>query len=116
MPPTDTEKANGFGHHEEVHDQEWKLFDEPHSKDKMVTCSMQCTFPMGGLQLTRKIELSEGEPMCIVKEVIKNLNKYGRMFNIVQHVLPVENMLSVHRNFQTSRFTWTRLKPKSCKS
>ncbi|HBE39971.1 MAG TPA: hypothetical protein DDW27_01965, partial [Bacteroidales bacterium] len=41
---------------------------------------------MGGLQLTRKIEMPEGEPLVFVTEEIKNLNKYGRMFNIVQHV------------------------------
>jgi len=41
---------------------------------------------MGGLQLTRRIELSDDEPVFFVKEEIKNLNKYGRMFNIVQHV------------------------------
>jgi len=41
---------------------------------------------MGGLQLTRKIEMPENEPLFFVTEEIKNLNKYGRMFNIVQHV------------------------------
>jgi hypothetical protein len=41
---------------------------------------------MGGLQLTRKIELAEDEPVFFVTEEINNLNKYGRMFNIVQHV------------------------------
>lgn len=36
--------------------------------------------------MTRKIEMPEDEPIFFVTEEIKNLNKYGRMFNIVQHV------------------------------
>ena len=101
-PPTDAEKANGFGHHGEAHDQDWELLAEPHSKDKMVTCSMQCTLPLGGLQLTRKIELSGGEPMFFVKEEIKNLNKYGRMFNIVQHVSLAPPFLDKSTLFDTN--------------
>jgi hypothetical protein len=41
---------------------------------------------MGGLKLTRKVEMPEDEPVFFVTKEIKNLNKYGRMYNIVQHV------------------------------
>ncbi|MDO9341627.1 MAG: hypothetical protein Q7T72_14030 [Bacteroidales bacterium] len=85
-PPTDAEKANGFQHHGEVNTEVWKLLAEPKTKDGLTVCSMMCSLPMGGLQLTRKIELSEKEPVFFVTEEIKNLNKYGRMFNVVQHV------------------------------
>ena len=85
-PPTDAEKANGFHHHGEANSVEWKLLDKPQPKDTLSACLMRCMLPMGGLQLTRKIELSTNEPVFVVTEEIKNLNKYGRMFNIVQHV------------------------------
>lgn len=85
-PPTDSERANGFLHHGEVNSQEWKILEEPQTKDGLTVCSMQCSLPMGGLQLTRKIEMAEDEPVFFVTEEIRNLNKYGRMFNIVQHV------------------------------
>jgi len=85
-PPSDGEKANGFVHHGEVNTEEWELLDEHQKKDGLTACSMRCRLPMGGLQLTRKIELAENEPVFFATEEIKNLNKYGRMFNIVQHV------------------------------
>jgi hypothetical protein len=85
-PPTNAEKANGFIHHGEANTQVWKLISEPQINEASTGLSMMCGLPMGGLQLTRKIELSENEPVFFVKEEIKNLNKYGRMFNIVQHV------------------------------
>lgn len=85
-PPTDTEKANGFEHHGEAIAEVWELLSQPVNKGSSVNCTMRCTLPMGGLQLTRNIELSKDEPVFFVTEEIKNLNKYGRMFNIVQHV------------------------------
>jgi hypothetical protein len=85
-PPTEAEKANGFHHHGEVNTQKWKLLEEPQAKNGLVVSSMVCKLPIGGLQLKRKIELSETEPVFKVTEEIKNLNRYGRMFNIVQHV------------------------------
>ncbi len=85
-PPTDAEKANGFKHHGEVNTVNWEMLSKPQSKEGVTTCSMRCILPMGGLQLTRKIELSENYPLFHVTEEIRNLNKYGRMFNIVQHV------------------------------
>ncbi len=85
-PPTDAEKANGVKHHGEANGVKWKLLVAPQTKDNLIICSMMCCLPIGGLQLTRKIELSEDESIFFVTEEIKNLNKYGRMFNIVQHV------------------------------
>jgi len=85
-PPTEAEKRNGFNHHGEAISEEWKIPDTTLVKDGGKTCSMMCRLPLGGLQLVRKIEMSEDEPLFFVTEEIKNLNKYGRMFNIVQHV------------------------------
>lgn len=85
-PPSPAEKANGFRHHGEVNTQTWELLSSPSSDNRQSVCSMKCVLPMAGLQLTRKIELSAVEPVFSVTEEIKNLNKNGRMFNIVQHV------------------------------
>jgi len=85
-PPTEAEKANGFRHHGEVNTQKWKVYEQPHLISDITTCEMSCRLPMGGLELTRKIELPQNEPVFYVTEEIKNMNKYGRMFNIVQHV------------------------------
>ena len=85
-PPSDGEKANGFGHHGEVITQDWKLQEQFQEGENISACKMSCRLPMAGLQLTRKIELSETEPVFHVTEEIENLNKFGRMYNIVQHV------------------------------
>ena len=85
-PPSNGEKKNGFPHHGEVNTVEWKLLTKPKKNNGFIEASMMCSLPMGKLELKRKIELSENEPVFIVNEEIKNLNKFGRMFNIVQHV------------------------------
>lgn len=85
-PPSEAEKANGFLHHGEVNTESWELLAAPQIDDGQSTCTMRCRLPMAGLELTRKIEMSEVEPVFFVTEEIKNLNKNGRIFNIVQHV------------------------------
>jgi hypothetical protein len=85
-PPTGAEKANGFRHHGEVNTQKWQIVQKPQKTNNITKCVMSCRLPMGGLKLTRTVELPEGEPVFFVSEEIKNLNQYGRMFNIVQHV------------------------------
>lgn len=84
-PPSEAERSNGFLHHGEVNTQKWELSDDA-SINNSTECSMWCTLPMGKLELVRHIRLVEKEPVFIVTEKIKNLNPYGRMFNIVQHV------------------------------
>ncbi len=85
-PPTEAEKANGFGHHGEVATREWKLQKQFQKEGYISTCKMSCRLPLSGLRVTRKIKLSENEPVFHVTEEIENLNKFGRMFNMVQHV------------------------------
>jgi len=85
-PPSAAEKANGFRHHGEVNTESWELLTAPQIIDGRSTSSMMCKLPMAGLQLTRKMELSADEPVFFVTEDIRNLNRNGRMFNIVQHV------------------------------
>jgi hypothetical protein len=85
-PPSSAEKENGFRHHGEVNTELWNLLSTPDPNDVRKGSSMMCRLPMAGLQLTRKIQLSDGEPVFYVTEEIKNLNKNGRIFNLVQHV------------------------------
>lgn len=85
-PPSEGEKANGFVHHGEINTLKWTLLSEPQKKDALTGFTTTCSLPMGGLQLTRTIEMPENESLFFVREEIKNLNRYGRMFNIVQHV------------------------------
>ena len=85
-PPSEGEKANGFIHHGEVNTVIWKIVSRPQITDGISTCSMMCTLPMGNLELIRTVNIHKEEPVVFVTEEIKNLNKYGRMFNLVQHV------------------------------
>lgn len=85
-PPSEGEQRNGFKHHGEVNDQVWELLKEPGKRGDYIESRMRCTLPMGGLQLTREIRLSADQPLMRVTEKIKNLNRFGRMYNIVQHV------------------------------
>jgi len=101
-PPSDAEKINGFQHHGEVNTEVWKLLTKSKEKNGLKECTMMCRLPMGKLQLTRKIELSENEPVFFVTEEINNRNKYGRMFNIVQHVTLAPPFLDKFTLFDTN--------------
>lgn len=101
-PPSEAEKANGFPHHGEVNLLRWEILEEPHMKEDITECVMRCRLPMGGLELTRKVGLPQQEPMFFVTEEIKNLNKYGRMYNIVQHVSLAPPFLDVTTLFDNN--------------
>lgn len=98
-PPTEAEKAFGFVHHGEVNTLQWTSLSEPAAAGGSINCSMMCSLPMGGLQLTRRIKMPENQPFFHVTEEIKNQNKYGRMFNIVQHVTIAPPFLDKHTMF-----------------
>jgi len=85
-PPTEAEKKYGFNHHGEVNTQSWEILPQEKEDNTGKEVVMRCILPMGKLQITRKIKLSDSEPVFFVTEEIKNLNTYGRMYNIVQHV------------------------------
>lgn len=46
---------------------------------------MQAVAPLEGLQVERTIVLDKNNPMHAVKEVVKNINPLGRLYNMVQH-------------------------------
>lgn len=85
-PPSNGEKNHGFNLHGEINTQTWDLLDSTKKEDCITKSLMRASLPMAGLQLTRKVQLADVDPVFLVTEEIKNLNKNGRMFNIVQHV------------------------------
>ncbi len=101
-PPTEAEKLNGFQHHGEVNTVKWKILKKPFTVNGNTACSMKCRLPMGKLELTRYVELPQKEPVFIVTEEIKNLNPYGRMYNIVQHVTLAPPFLDVNTIFDNN--------------
>ena len=85
-PPSNGERKHGFDPHGEINSQTWDLIDYTKKENFITESLMRSVLPMAGLQLTRKIQLSDVDPIFLVTEKIKNLNKNGRIFNIVQHV------------------------------
>ncbi len=85
-PPSDGEKINGFGHHGEVISQDWELLRQFQEGKNITACEMACLLPRAGFKVTRKIEMSGNQPVFHVAEEVENLNKFGRMYNMVQHV------------------------------
>lgn len=85
-PPSEGEQKNGFKHHGEAIDQVWDLLKEHEQTGDYIESCMRCILPMGRLQLTRCVQLSVDQPLLKVTEKIENLNKFGRIYNIVQHV------------------------------
>lgn len=101
-PPSEAEKLNGFQHHGEVNSEKWKIIKRPYTHNGSKRCVMRCRLPMGGLELTRYVELPQQEPVFIVREEIKNMNQYGRMYNIVQHVTLAPPFLDTNTLFDNN--------------
>lgn len=85
-PPSEGEQRKGFKHHGEVNDLEWEHLKDSEASEGYISASMRCILPMGKLQLTRKIQMAAQQPLVRVTEHVQNLNPFGRMYNIVQHV------------------------------
>jgi len=83
--PSEKEQANGMPFHGEAPHIEWAVTAEPVVEDGVATARMRCALPIGGLELTRTLSLSPKAPVLTVTEEITNLNKLGRLYNIVQH-------------------------------
>ncbi|MCE5250282.1 hypothetical protein LLG96_08685 [bacterium] len=83
--PSDQEFKNGMPFHGEAAQVEWKVLSQPRKTDNTITAVMLCELPMGGMTLKRTLSLYENAPVLMVKEEITNVNKLGRVYNIVQH-------------------------------
>ena len=83
--PSEAEQKNGMPFHGEAAHVEWKALLEPTPKGKRIQAEMGASLPLAGLKVKRRVELSTSEALFVVNEEVTNLNKLGRIFNIVQH-------------------------------
>jgi hypothetical protein len=84
--PSDQELKNGMPFHGEATHVEWKVLSQPEKTGGTISAEMFCELPIGGMTLKRTMSLSENAPVLTVREEITNINKLGRVYNIVQHV------------------------------
>jgi len=83
--PSRAEGKNGMPFHGEATKILWQKISDPVIKDGKVFAEMSCELPIGGMKLYRKLNLDEKEAVLTVTEEITNINKLGRVYNIVQH-------------------------------
>ena len=83
--PSRQESKNGMPSHGEAARVVWKVLSKPVYKNGMIRTEMLCELPIGGMTLKRSMNLYDNIPVLIVREEITNINKLGRVYNIVQH-------------------------------
>ena len=83
--PSEAEQKNGMPFHGEAAHVEWQVLKSPTRRDRKVESEMSATLPLAGLKVERRIELSVDQAFFVVTEEITNVNKLGRVFNMVQH-------------------------------
>jgi len=83
--PSANEEKNGMPYHGEASQVDWTVNSAPVSRNGKITATMSCRLPMGGMTLERTASLSEKSPVLEVRELITNVNKLSRVYNIVQH-------------------------------
>jgi hypothetical protein len=79
-PPSDAEKANGMPFHGEAGLVEWQVLDQTST-----TAKMKATLPLAGLEIERSVWLAPEGSWFQVRETVTNINKLGRVYNMVQH-------------------------------
>src|SRR5437867_7877983 len=83
--PSDAEKDNGMPFHGEAAHVVWKILSDTVRSDGAIHIDMTALLPIAGLEVRRRITLWEKEPVFTVSETVTNLNKLGRLYNMVQH-------------------------------
>ena len=83
--PSEAEIENGMPFHGEAPYVVWKVLSPPAKKNGALTAEILCELPIGGMILKRTMTLYENTPVVRVREEITNINKLGRVYNIVQH-------------------------------
>ncbi|MSU36934.1 MAG: hypothetical protein EXS36_17925 [Pedosphaera sp.] len=84
-PPSDAEGANGMPYHGEATHVEWTLASELRAGDRVAGGEMSARLPMAGLSVKRTLRMATIGATCLVREEVRNENKLGRVFNMVQH-------------------------------
>jgi hypothetical protein len=63
----------------------WNVEAPPHVADGVIHAEMSAALPMAGLEIKRRMRLSDGAALLRVSESVTNTNKRGRVYNMVQH-------------------------------
>jgi hypothetical protein len=84
-PPSEAERRNGMPFHGEAGRVRWREFDAPEGRDGKVFAAMGAALPIAGLEVRRTVRLSEAAAVFSVSETVRNGNKLGRIYNMVQH-------------------------------
>jgi hypothetical protein len=64
---------------------EWKVLHDAATESGFVRAEMAATLPMAGIEVRRRIRLSQNVSFFAVTEAVTNINKLGRVLNMVQH-------------------------------
>lgn len=83
--PSAAEERNGMPFHGEAARVQWRQLGATQHSAGRVLATMEATLPLAGLQVRRTIGLSESAAVFTVSETVTNLNKLGRVYNMVQH-------------------------------
>ena len=83
--PTAGEAANGMPFHGEAARVVWSVDAEPAREGGVIRAQMSAMLPIAGLEIERRIELAEEQPLFTVVETVTNRNGLGRVYNMVQH-------------------------------
>ena len=81
-PPSPAEIENGVPFHGEAPRIVWQA--TPSDAGALVG-RMRCALPLAGLRVRRTVELHSTSAVLKVNEEVTNVNKRGRIFNMVQH-------------------------------
>ncbi|MFC1542217.1 hypothetical protein ACFL50_07200, partial [Candidatus Latescibacterota bacterium] len=80
-----SEIANGMPWHGEASKSNWDVIVKPSNKNGKIFSEISCDLIMAGINVKRALSLDENESVMHVTESITNVNKLGRVYNIVQH-------------------------------
>jgi hypothetical protein len=83
--PSPQEAKNGMPGHGEAPYVNWTILSAPRKDFGAITTQVQCELPIGGMRLKRTLSLSDNDAVINVVDEITNINKLGRIYNIVQH-------------------------------
>jgi len=71
--------------HGEASRVEWKEQETTSNRGIVNRTVMSAKLPMAGLEIRREVKLSSAAGVFTVSETVTNLNKLGRIYNMVQH-------------------------------
>lgn len=83
--PSAAEERNGMPFHGEASKVEWRVTRGPETREGAIEAEMTATLPLAGLEVQRRVRLSEAEALVTVRESVTNRNPLGRIYNMVQH-------------------------------